>query len=238
MENKFTGVIISKKEVGEADRLYTIYTKEKGIIKAKAVGVRKPRARLAGSLENFLLADISVVKKSGVGRITASIVENNFSRIRGNIDAITSVFQAMKIFEKLLALEEKDEKIFSLLIDYLQSMEKEALKEEGNFEVISHAFIFKLLEILGYKIEASRCVMCRSRLEKSGNSFSPEAGGILCFNCAPGRVNATDISENAIKLIRLFQANSPGLLSKVKSGKKESKELEKIIANFLIWINS
>lgn len=234
MERKYAGIILAKKNIGEADRLYVIYTKEAGKIQAKAVGVRKQNAKLAGSLENFTLADITVIKKNGTGKITSSIIENNFSNIKSNLDIIASAFETVGIFNELVKTGERDEKIFNLLKDYLEAANAASGKDK--IEIISLGFVFQLLDLLGYKIEVGRCANCGAELKSAPNFFSAEQGGIICQNCASGLKNVLPISVNAIKLARLFLTNSLKSLAKLKTSEKEIGELKLISKTFLDWI--
>lgn len=236
MDYKYTGIILGKRDIGEADRIYSIYTLEAGKIQAKAIGVRKPGAKLAGALENFTLADISVVKKQGMGKITGSITENNFSGLKGNFDALALVFEAVKIFDQLVGLEEKDKKFFNLLLEYLETVDNAASDDQEKLLLINAGFIFKLLNLLGYKIEVNNCVHCGSKLNVSENFFNAEQGGIACKTCASKLQNNLKVSPNAIKLVRIFFANNLKSLAKLKVGKNEVRELNLISQAFLDWI--
>lgn len=236
MENKFTGIILGKFDVGEADRLYTIYSREIGKIRAKAVGVRKPGAKLAASLENFTLSDITVVKKQGIGKITGSIVENSFPNIRNNLESLFAVFETLKIFDRLISQEEKDEKVFDLLLEFLETLDKIKKGEKEKIEILSQGFIFKLLDLLGYKIEANICASCAAKLSGEDNYFSAPHGGIVCNNCARGSEGVFRTGVNTIKLIRIFFSNNPRSFLKIKTGEKEIRELKVISKIFLDWL--
>lgn len=237
MEYKFTGIVLGKYNVGEADRVYTIYTLEKGKIKALAKGVRKSQARLAGNLENFSLVDLAIAKGRGTGKITGSIVENNFKNLRGNLEALRNVFEAVKILDELTGLEEKDAAIFNLLESYLETANEASLKkQEEKISLITQGFILKSLGLLGYKIEANACIKCSSVFSKGGNYFSAEKGGIMCAVCS-GRVgNKIGVSENVIKIIRIFFQNKLKSLLKLKVTQKEIDNLKTIADDFIQWI--
>lgn len=53
MYQKYTGIILKKHPLNEADELLTIYTREAGKIRVKAVSVRKPLSKLAGHLSSL-----------------------------------------------------------------------------------------------------------------------------------------------------------------------------------------
>jgi len=236
MEYKFTGIVLSKYNIGEADRIYTIYTLEKGKIKALAKGVRKSQARLAGNLENFSLVDLAIAKGKGTGKITGSIVENNFRNLRNNLEALGNIFEAAKILDKLTDLEEKDADIFNLLKVYLETADEASLEKEEKIALITQGFILKLLDCLGYKIEADTCVKCSSALPKDGNYFSAEKGGIVCAICSKEAGNKIGVSDNTIKIIRIFFQNKLKSLLKLKVTQKEVDSLKTIINDFIRWI--
>jgi DNA repair protein RecO (recombination protein O) len=236
MEYKFTGIVLGKYNVGEADRIYTIYTLEKGKIKALAKGVRKSQARLAGNLENFSLVDLAIAKGKGTGKITGSIVENNFRNLRNNLEALGNVFEAVKILDKLTGLEEKDADIFNLLESYLKTADEASLEKEEKISLITRGFILKLLDCLGYKIEAKACVKCSSAFPKNGNYFSAEKGGIVCTACSKEAGNKIAVSDNTIKIIRIFFQNKLKSLLKLKVTRKEIDNLKMITNDFIQWI--
>jgi DNA repair protein RecO (recombination protein O) len=239
MEYRYTGIILSKKDVAEADRLYVIYTIEAGKIRALAKSVRKSKSKLAGFLENFSLVNIIIARTQGTGKIASVITENNFSNLRNNLEALRAVFEASGIFNKLVSWENADKELFHLFSEYLESVDLAATeKTEENFDIFNFGFIFKALNILGYKIEANVCVVCGKKIIKGNNNFSAEHGGVVCADCGTSLAgNKIIISDNSIKLIRIFFNNSIKSLRKIKIGEEDKKNLRKIVLNFLGWIN-
>ena len=243
MNFKYNGIILNKFDIGETDRLYAIYTLEAGKIRTKAIGVKKPNAKLAGSLEPVTFSEIFLARGRGRGNITGAITLNNFLAIKSEISALQKIFYVFGIFNRLITDEEKDEKMFSLLLSYLEAMDKlcqdEAvprLYDENKSDIVTLGFLFKLLERLGYGIEVEKCVKCGSKLEPEGNYFSPEPGGVVCPNCAAGNGKKISINSHAIKLIRIFLKNKVENFGKISVKKEDIKNL-KIIANEEInWI--
>jgi DNA repair protein RecO (recombination protein O) len=239
MEYKYTGIILNKKDIGETDRIYNIYTLEQGKIAVIARGVRKPRAKLAGHLENFYLVDLTVMKNRGMGNIASSIVENNFKNLKNNLDSLEKVFKTTKILNRLINDQEKDVDVFFLFLEYLETLEKASGVcncDEVHKTLVTQGFIFKLLDTLGYKLETSRCVKCEGQISKKENFFDYSRGGIICRDCARNSGSILPISENSIKIIRIFFKNKIENLLKLKINKKESLELMHISNTFIKWI--
>lgn len=233
MNYDYTAIILSKIDVRETDRIYTLYTREAGIVKAVAAGVRKSQSKLAGNLENFNLAHICVVRNKGLGKITGSIVENNFQLIKENYEILNIVFETINIFQKIIKDEEKDEVVFFLLVSYLEEMENKNSVSDALF--LSQGFIFKLLEVSGYKIEVDFCYSCGERVVNGGNFFVASVGGVLCGDCGSRYGNKMKLSENSVKIIRIFFQNKLSSLKKLKVRKENVQEIKSISENFIRW---
>jgi DNA repair protein RecO (recombination protein O) len=237
MEYKYTGIILNKREIGETDRIYTIYTLEGGKIRSIAKGVRKPEAKLAASLENITLADVTIVRTRGLGKITGSIIENSFAALKIDCDALLSVFSSMSIFDKLVDFESPDQKVFGLLRDYLEAVDVCARKKAGEkYMLLKLGFVTKLLFELGYAIEASRCINCGGNLRGGFLGFSSQQGGILCGECLQKSDQQTlPIKINAIKMIRLFLHNKMSALEKINASKEDCQNVQMVVDDFLRW---
>lgn len=230
---------MNKRDIAETDRIYVIYTLENGKVKAIAKGVRKPHAKLASSLETLTLSDITIVKNRGMGKIAGSISENVYPDLKRNSETLLEAFRAVALFEKLVDFENRDEDIFKLLCGYLDGV-NDASKDQGDLEksrLLYLGFCVKLLDCLGYRIEASKCVVGGCRLEGERHFFSPSHGGVVCSNCATEEMRMLAITKNTVKIMRIFFQNGMNSLGKLKVEKKELDVLERVLKNFLAWIN-
>jgi len=237
MDYKYTGIILNKKDVGETDRIYTIYTLESGKIRVLAKSVRKANAKLAGFLENFNLTEIFTAKSQGIGKITGSLVINNFSEVKNNFEAIRDVFNSIELLNKMIKEESGDQKIFKLLQEYLETMNEVAKKNnQDKNEIVSLGFAFKFFEELGYKIEVGSCAFCQEKIKEGNNFFDPEQGGIVCEKCLSNLKTRIRANANTIKILRIFFRNRLGSLIKLKANKKDLDNLEIIKREFFKWI--
>jgi DNA repair protein RecO (recombination protein O) len=237
MEYKYTGIILNKRDVGETDRIYTIYTLEGGKIRSLAKGVRKPHAKLAASLENITLADVTIIRSRGLGKITSCIVENNFSLLKRDCDALMETFSGLSIFEKLVDFENPDAKVFLLLRNYLEAVDASSQNEDIEKQVLIRlGFVVKLLDALGYAIEVNSCVSCGEILLENFLCFSSQHGGALCEKCSLDNSScALPVRANAIKMLRLFLKNNMQALMKIKATREDCDSVRLVVDDFLRW---
>ncbi|EKD58653.1 MAG: hypothetical protein ACD_56C00077G0004 [uncultured bacterium] len=237
MEYKYTGIILNKRDVGETDRIYTIYTLEGGKIRSLAKGVRKSHAKLASSLENITLADITIMRTRGLGKITGSIVEQNFSLLKRDCDALLEIFAGLSMFDKLIDFENPDPVVFSLLKNYLETVDAASLGNGNEKHVLLRlGFMVKLMDALGYSIEVAACVSCGKALSENLLSFSAQHGGALCANCAhENPTSALPIKSNAIKMMRIFLKNNISTFGKINATREDCDSVRMAMDDFLRW---
>lgn len=228
---KLTALILASRDVGEFDRLYFLYAREAGFVKVMGRGVRKQTAKLAGHLEPGTLSEVYVARSRGMGQITSVITLESFDIVKKDFAKIEKVLAIFRFFAKNFAEDEKDERIFDLLKEFLNIL-SEADSAEG-VEMLTEAFWWKLFDFLGHRPETMKCAKCGTGLEEERRKFfSAARGGTICEKCLTGENNLSEISANQIKLLRIFLANSLEKILKVKAGDKELGELGKIREEF------
>ncbi len=143
------GFILKSTNFGEANKYFYIFTNEFGLIKAAAQSVRHLKSKLRYGLEDFSLAQVSVVRGREIWRLTSA--EKIF-----NLRDKESLLLLSRIFSLLLRLlhgEERNNLLFEsvkeglrFLIDY-NSKEKDRVEDLANLECI---MALRILSALGY----------------------------------------------------------------------------------------
>jgi len=250
---KYTAIILASRETGEVDRLYFLYTLEQGLVKAVAKGVRKSAAKLAGHLEPGTLSEVYIARSRGIGQITGAITLENFENIKKDLVKVSEVLKIFHFFLKSFREGEKDEKVFELLRDFLTRVG--FLSSDESSILVVEAFWWKLFDALGHRPEAMRCVNCGGKLRGQSSVhgiqslnqgltfslaslagslrlnlkyFSAEKGGVICSNCRPNFGESILISDNQIKILRVFLGNSFEKIARIKIDEDELKRLSKI----------
>jgi DNA repair protein RecO (recombination protein O) len=236
MEYKYQGIVLGKRDVGETDRIYIIYTLEKGKIRVLGKGVRKPNAKLAGSLETVTQGEVFIAKNRGIGKITGVIVTDNFSNIKQDLGRLTNVFYVFRILNQIISEEEEDGEIFFLLEKYLEMLDN--LKNSMELiEVLTVGLLFKIMDKLGYRLEVCHCVFCEKKLILEKNFLSISRGGIVCSDCQRNENKKIAIDNELIKLMRIFLKNKLENFNKLKIETREIQKLKVIIREVISWFS-
>ena len=148
---KTEGIVIKRRNFGEADRLLTIFSKNFGKIQIKAGGVRKINSRRSGHIEPLNYCSFTLYKGRGMPFLTE--VENleNFSNIKDDLTKVGFAYHICELIDGLCAEEQENQEVFNLLKQTLNRL-------EGSEDLVSviHEFEIELLTKLGFYKAAIR----------------------------------------------------------------------------------
>lgn len=108
------GIVLSSRPLREADRIYSILTRDLGLLKASAIGVRKEVSKLRGNLEPISISKVSLVRGKEFWRITSA-------EIVRPVPPLLEIVRPMTLLEKLVQGEAVNAELFDAIEDSLAS---------------------------------------------------------------------------------------------------------------------
>lgn len=152
MVYKTQGIIIKKKDLSEADRLLTIYTKDFGKICVRAKAVQKSSAKLKGHLELFVVSYLMMAQGKNLDIVTGAETIENYSFLRRHLPSLAAAYYFSELIDKLIVGPEKDTRIWPLLLASFFQLNQSQPKIESLIKLFEQ----KLLEFLGYDLSAKQ----------------------------------------------------------------------------------
>ena len=150
------GFFLKKSARGEADELFTIYTKDFGKLKIIGKAIRKITSKLRGGVGLFYLSDIEFIQGKTHKTLTDASLIENFKDIRQNLVKLRIANEIAELVDSLIAKEEKDEKIWELLNEVFQKLNNPRLPV-ASCQLLYYYFFWHLVSILGYQPAISGC---------------------------------------------------------------------------------
>lgn len=138
------GIIIGRKNFGEADRILTIITPYKGKISVLAKGVRRITSRRAGNVELMNRVKIHIFQGKGMKILTEAESIDTFPKIKSNLTRSSYGSYILELIGRLLPEDQSNPEAFKLLLTVL------TLLNEDPRQLWLRAFEVKLLTCLGY----------------------------------------------------------------------------------------
>lgn len=213
------GIVLSRTDFGEADRIVTILTPDQGKLRLMAKGVRKIKSRLAGGIELFSISEISFIKGRGeIGTMVSARLVKHFGQIVKDINRVQLGYIQIKLLNK--ATEDQPD------IEYFELLQRTfaALDDlEVPVDLIELWFQAQLLKFDGYT----------PNLLDDSEGHKLEADKLYDFdiNSVAFKLNPDGIFDSKqIKTLRLlFGNNSPIALSRVEGAIEALASLKPIM---------
>lgn len=220
------GIILSRKDIGEADRLLTVFTKEEGKIKVVARGSRRIKSKLSAHIEpysngKYFLASGKTFDILAGAECNSQIIEltkdmelyKDLSYVFEVLNLLTQEKQPLpKIYETLKILPEK--------LSELESKKR---------QILIRYFEYKILSEIGYEPDFTKCKKCSTGITEQ-NMYTGSFEGIYCELCNGKGVK---IEKNVLKILKEFQNSDIEKIMRIKNIEKYNNSLKTVIYNYL-----
>jgi DNA repair protein RecO (recombination protein O) len=231
-------IVLRRHDVGEADRLLTLYTPKQGKVRVMAKGARKPSSRKAGHIELFMHSTLLIAKGRNLDIITQAEAIHPFRALREDLDRITHAHYVIELLDRFSSEGEENPTLFKLIVDALQH-----ICETDDLSLTVLFYELRLLALEGYQPQFFRCLDCGETIQPVTNYFDPEQGGILCPGCGealigrpglPGRVRP--VSVNTLKVLRYLQTHDYASCSRVRLRPETHRDMEAMMLHYITYI--
>ena len=153
---KLEGIILKRRNSGEADRILTVLTQNMGKIKIKAPGVRKILSRRSPHIEPLNISILTLYKGSPASFpiLTEAISIERFPIIKKDLRLIGFAYYLCELVSSLCPQNQENREIFFLLKNTLSQLTKGNNPSSPAGGLVSY-FEKELLRYLGFWKEAS-----------------------------------------------------------------------------------
>ncbi len=115
-------IILKRIDYGEADRILTVLTSDKGKLSLLAKGVRRSKSKLAGGLELFSVTSISYIDgRSDLKTVVGTQLKQFYDHIIADVERTMLAYEFLKLSHKATE-DEAEEQYFDLLAAGLASL--------------------------------------------------------------------------------------------------------------------
>ncbi len=240
IHHRTQGIIIKKEDRGEADQLFTIYTKDFGKLEILGRAIRKIKSKLRAGAEFFYLSEVEFIQGKAYKTLTDAILIDKFENIRKDLERLKICYQISEVLDNLVKGQEPDKDIWNLLNEAFIKLNNLQLTTY-NLQLIYYYFFWNLFSLLGFKPELSTCPICRKKLLAETFYFVPKEGGVVCWRCLKElspeeKERVKEISVDTVKILRIFLSKNWEILPRLKIIKEERKNLKEISELYLTFL--
>jgi DNA repair protein RecO (recombination protein O) len=217
------GIVLSRRDYQEADRILHVLTPDNGRVSLIAKGVRRPKSKMAGGIELFTINELTYLPgKSDIKTLISSRMSVNYGNIVKDIQRTMTGYDLIKQLNRYVE-DEAGQEYFDLLAAVLEGLND----ADVPLPYVETWFALRLLQIAGHSLnlntdtEGSPLSAVESYLfDFDSNGFQIQAGGLY--------------NVNHLKLLRLIQSlRSPVLLKQVQDAEEYIAVLQPLGKNLL-----
>ncbi|MGN6723327.1 MAG: DNA repair protein RecO [Marmoricola sp.] len=220
-------VVLRTRKLAEADRIITLLTREHGVVRAVAKGVRRTSSKFGARLEPFTHVDLQLYEGRNLDTITQAVTKAPYgAAIGSDYERYTAASVMLETAERLV-VEERQPALqqYLLLVGALRAM---AGDEHKPGDILA-SFLLRSLAVAGYAPSFDGCARCG--VVGPHASFHPAAGGVLCNDCRlPGSARPAD---ETIRLLGALLAGDWEIVDAADD--RNRREARGIVTAYLTW---
>jgi DNA repair protein RecO (recombination protein O) len=223
-------IVLRRSDFGEADRLLTVLTPERGKMRLVAKGARKTLSRKSGHVELFSYGRYLVAVGRDLDIITQAETIEPFLPLHEDLQRATYAYYLAELTDAFTPEQDENQPLFALL--------KEALgwlAAAEDLPLAARYYEIHLLGLAGYQPQLFVCGACKKPLEPETNYFSASQGTVFCRECGYERVDSVEVSTNMLKMLRFLQTRDWDTCCLVRWSAETHAEVERLTRRYITY---
>ncbi len=174
-------VVLRQHKLGEADRIVTLLTRQHGLVRAVAKGVRRTRSKFGARLEPFAHIDVQLYPGRNLDIVTQVHTVDAFaSDIVSDYGRYTTACAVLETAERLAGEERAPAlQLHKLTVGALRAVAEQTRPSE----LVLDAFLLRAMGFAGWAPALDECAKCAT--PGPHRAFHVAAGGAVCVHCRP-----------------------------------------------------
>ncbi len=119
-------IVLKRSDLGEADRILTLFTPGKGKIHAVAKGTRRPISKLAGHVDLLCRSQLQLALGRNLDIVTQAEGRENFLHLRADLWHMTCGFYLAELVDRFVEDHTQHYDIYVLLLETLRYLDADA----------------------------------------------------------------------------------------------------------------
>ncbi len=201
-------IVLRRIDLGEKDRILTLYTREHGKLSAVAKGSRRPGSKLAGASEPFTYSKMFLATGKDLDVLTQADIKESFPNVKSDIKSVAYGVYLLELTHSFVEERQPNSEFFDTLLSSMFILESGT-----DPEITARFFELHLLSLLGYEPSFDACLRCGREIGREKVAFSPSLGGIACGECGSAPSDAIEVPGALASYVRVLRRTEPQKLN-------------------------
>lgn len=171
------GVVLRTHKLGEADRIVTLFTRSRGLLRAVAKGVRRTTSKFGARLEPFMVVDLQCYEGRSLDSVTQAVTLGAYgASISVDYDRYRAGSAIVETAERL-GEGGPSLPLYALLVGALRTLAAGKIAPD----LVRDGYFLRAMSAAGWTPGFTDCVRCGA--PGPHTVVSVQAGGVLCEVC-------------------------------------------------------
>lgn len=241
-ENRsFEAIVIGRTSYGESDRIVTLLSADRGVVRGIARGARASRRRFGGALELFSRVRVQLGRTgkagygSGLDRLDAAELLEPHLGLRSSLEALEVASLAAEAVTRSVPEGESAPLLFEKLEALLAGAAASG-RDAHALHLLALWFVLQTLETAGSAPMISSCTCCgRGPDQFETAAFSSSEGGIVCEHCTPADESSVLPAAGVRVFAEIAAASDPIVLAGIRISEQGLARLLRLTLSFFEW---
>ncbi|MGE0134232.1 MAG: DNA repair protein RecO [Dehalococcoidia bacterium] len=193
-------IVLRHRRLGDADRIVTLLTPERGKLDAVAKGTLRPKSRLAGHLEPLVQTEVLLAHGRSLDIVTQAQMIEGFGALHADLERLSTGMYVAELADRMTVEHADARDVYDLLLATLVR-----LSRGDGVHIATRTFEMDLLSRTGFRPEWRSCIGCGEMVSAERATWSALGGGVVCPRCRERHDDAVAIDSTALKVLRAIQ---------------------------------
>lgn len=213
------GIVIRQVKTGDGRRMILLFTRRFGKISAGTSINERGKTKSALAIRPFTFGHYDLFKTRTSYTISSAEAKRSFYKLGEDVDKFMLASFILEYTDKILAEEEPNERIFELLLSFMNLLTERKKK----IETLASGYQVRALKYSGLAPNMDTCVCCGKKMGPMDETNKTEKvavkipeGGLICKECISKENQAKTIDNKLIywidfaivDIIKFFNSNS------------------------------
>ncbi len=227
---RLQAIVMRRRDMGEADRLLTVFTRDRGKVTLLAKGVRRAASRKAGHLEPFTYTDLLVAKGANLDLVTQAETIAAHRHVREDLWLSSLAYYIVELADAFTQDEDPNSLLFDLLLETLGRL------DAGRSTTLAVRYYeLHMLDLAGYQPQLFHCVQCGQPLQQEVNFLSFERGGCLCPKHGANAPGTVALPLEVLKVMRYLQSREWEQVAVLQLRPEVLGQVEALLARYIVY---
>ena len=226
-------IVLRRQDFGEADRLLTLFTPDRGKLRVVAKGIRKPRSRKAGHLELFTRVGLLLASGRDLDIVAQAQMTEAYRPLREDLVRGAHAHYAVELLDRFTPEHQEAPELYQLLADMLGWLSA-APPERAS--LIARYYELHVLALAGFQPELRTCVAGGEKIVAEDQYFSVLQGGALCARCGEHRPGLIPVTVDGLRYLRYFQSQPYPKVAALSLPARVLAEMEHVLQRYIVFV--